>query len=131
MADLDLAKLKIRVSRGDHVHVVYLDTFTLELVTAWLAYRQWRWPNSPNPHLLITSQTAHHPAQPSLSYCGLRASFHKVGILPKRLWSDRVLHEAKHTADPVHLVRLFGIHPHTAIKYVNAAHPDKALPRIR
>jgi hypothetical protein len=26
---------------------------------------------------------------------------------------------------------LFGIHPSTAVKYVNAAHPDKALPSIR
>jgi hypothetical protein len=41
------------------------------------------------------------------------------------------MHEANHTADPVHLIRLFGIHPSTAVKYVNAAHPDKALPRVR
>ncbi len=31
----------------------------------------------------------------------------------------------------VHLIRLFGINPSTAVKYVNAAHPDKALPRVR
>lgn len=40
-------------------------------------------------------------------------------------------YEARETADPVHLVRLFGIHPNIAVKYVHAAHPDKALPRIR
>jgi hypothetical protein len=56
---------------------------------------------------------------------------HQVGLVPKQLWRDRVLHEAHHTADPVHLIRLFGIHPSTAVKYVNAAHPDKALPRVR
>jgi hypothetical protein len=44
---------------------------------------------------------------------------------------DRVLHEAQHAADPVHLIRLFGISTSTAVKYVNAAHPDKALPRWR
>jgi hypothetical protein len=49
-------------------------------------------------------------------------------VVPKALWRDRVLHEAQHTADPVHLIRLFGIHPCTVAKYVNAAHPDKALP---
>jgi hypothetical protein len=38
---------------------------------------------------------------------------------------------AQHTADPVHLIRLFGIRPSTAMKYVNAAHPDKALPGTR
>ncbi|MEU0787463.1 hypothetical protein ABZ341_38725 [Streptomyces sp. NPDC006173] len=32
---------------------------------------------------------------------------------------------------PFRLVRLFGIHPAIAVKYVHAAHPDKALPRIR
>jgi hypothetical protein len=52
-------------------------------------------------------------------------------LVPKQLWRDRVLHEANHTADPVHLIRLVGIHPSTAVKYVNAAHPDKALPRVR
>jgi hypothetical protein len=66
-----------------------------------------------------------------LSYCGLRAAFDQVGLVPKELWRDRVLHEAQHTADPVHLIRLFGIHPSTAVKYVNAAHPDTALPQMR
>ncbi|MFF3215521.1 hypothetical protein ACFYYB_33425 [Streptomyces sp. NPDC002886] len=39
--------------------------------------------------------------------------------------------EARASADPVHLVRPFGIHPSTAVRYVQAAHPDKALPQIR
>ncbi|MEU3317439.1 hypothetical protein ABZ743_32855 [Streptomyces sp. NPDC006662] len=47
------------------------------------------------------------------------------------MWSDRVPDEARQTADPVHLVQLFGIHPGTAVRYVQAAHPDKALPPIR
>jgi hypothetical protein len=52
-------------------------------------------------------------------------------VVPKELWRDRVLHEAQHTADPVHLIGLFDIHPSTAVKYVNAAHPDKALSQMR
>jgi hypothetical protein len=48
-----------------------------------------------------------------------------------QLWRDRVLHEAHCTADPVHLIRLFGIHSSTAVKCVNAAHPSEALPRLR
>ncbi|MDT7710868.1 MAG: hypothetical protein QOG20_6475 [Pseudonocardiales bacterium] len=83
------------------------------------------------PLRFITSHSARHPAQPPLSYCGLRAAFDQIGLIPKQLCSDRVLHEAPHTADPVHLIRLIGIHPSTAVKYVNAAHPDKALPRVR
>lgn len=131
LVGLDLTRLIIRARRGDHVHTVYLDTVTAELTTAWLTERHRCWPTTPNPHLFITNQTAHHPAQPPLSYSGLRAAFNQIGILPGQLWSDRILHEAQHTADPVHLIRLFGIHPHTAVKYVSAAHPDKALARIR
>jgi hypothetical protein len=83
------------------------------------------WPDTTNPHLFITSQSAHQPAQPPLSYCGLRAAFDQVDLVPKELWRDRVLHEAQHTADPVHLIGLFDIHPSTAVKYVNAAHPEQ------
>ncbi|MGY4386719.1 hypothetical protein ACVWXB_000018 [Streptomyces sp. TE12347] len=54
-------------------------------------------------------------------------AFDRTGILPRQMWADRVLDEARETTDPVHLVRVFGIHPHTAVKYVAAAHPDKAL----
>ncbi|WP_157360494.1 site-specific integrase [Amycolatopsis thermoflava] len=108
--DFDLTRLIIRVPRCEHTHTVYLDTLTADLATAWLTERHLRWPTS-NPHLFITSQTAHHPAQPPLSYTGLRAAFDQIGILPRQLWSDRILHEAQHTADPIHLIRLFGIHP--------------------
>ncbi|WP_173862205.1 hypothetical protein [Streptomyces sp. TLI_053] len=52
-------------------------------------------------------------------------------MLPEQLWSDRVLDEARHTADPVHLVRVFGIHTHTAVRCVHAAHREKAPPKIR
>ncbi|MFF3713959.1 hypothetical protein [Streptomyces phaeochromogenes] len=81
--------------------------------------------------LLVTTHSAHHPALPPVSYCALRRAFDQTGITPRQMWSDRVLDEARHTADPVHLVHLFGIHPGTAVRYVHAAHPDKALPAIR
>lgn len=44
---------------------------------------------------------------------------------------DRILDEARHTADPVHLVRVFGITESTAIYYVHAAHPGRqsVIPR--
>ncbi|GAB2792551.1 hypothetical protein [Amycolatopsis magusensis] len=130
LTDLDLPRLRLHLRRSTHVHTVYLDTVTAGLISAWLAERQRRWPRTPNPHLLLSHNTAHHPARPPLSYTGFRAAF-APGILPSQLWADRVLHEAELTADPVHLVRLFGIHPHTAVKYVHAAHPGRALPPIR
>jgi hypothetical protein len=40
---------------------------------------------------------------------------------------DRILDEAHETADPVHLMRVFGIAPDTAMKYVKAAHPHRFI----
>ncbi|MFI1488702.1 hypothetical protein [Streptomyces sp. NPDC020747] len=60
-----------------------------------------------------------------------RAAFDQIGLLPRQVCADCILDEARETADPVHLVGLFGIHPSIAVKCVHAAHPHKALPRIR
>ncbi|MFF8729510.1 hypothetical protein ACF073_23875 [Streptomyces sp. NPDC015171] len=42
-----------------------------------------------------------------------------------------MLDAARQTADPGYLVFPFGIRPVTAVRYVEAAHTDKALPHIR
>jgi hypothetical protein len=42
-----------------------------------------------------------------------------------RLRQDRILDEARQTADPVRLMRLFGVSDTTAMKYVYTAHPDR------
>ncbi|WP_329274106.1 hypothetical protein [Streptomyces sp. NBC_00691] len=131
LADADLVRRVLAVRRGKGVHRVYLDELSADLVADWLRERRRRWPQATNPHLLITSQTYRHPGSPPISYGGTRAAFDQVGLLPRQVWADRVLDEARETADPVRLVRLFGIHPSIAVKYVHAAHPDKALPRIR
>jgi hypothetical protein len=59
------------------------------------------------------------------------AMFEPLGVRPDRLRQDRILDEARHTADPVHLVRVFGINESTAIYYVHAAHPGRqsVIPR--
>ncbi|WP_327695741.1 hypothetical protein [Streptomyces sp. NBC_00459] len=131
LSDPDLARRILTVRRGEHTHCAYLDDLSTGLVADWLRERRRRWPQATNPHLLITSQTYRHPASPQVSYCAMRAAFDQIGLLPRQVWADRILDEARETADPVHLVRLFGIHPSIAVKYVHAAHPDKALPRIR
>jgi hypothetical protein len=48
-----------------------------------------------------------------------------VGLTPSGLRQDRILDEARHTADPVDLMRVFGISDATAMKYVYAAHPER------
>jgi hypothetical protein len=47
------------------------------------------------------------------------------------LRQDRILNEAAESADPLRLMRLFGITEQTAMRYVTAAHPERTakLPR--
>jgi hypothetical protein len=60
-----------------------------------------------------------------VSTFALKKFFTAVGIRPQKLRIDRLLDEAHYTADPVHLMRAFGISATTAIKYVKAAHPER------
>lgn len=130
LTHFDASRASLTVRRHQVVRTVYLDELTLRLIGAWLAERGARWPRTANSHLLITTHTAQHPALPGASSGALRACF-PAGVTPRQLWTDRVLDEARVSEDPVHLVRLFGLHPHTAVRYVHAAHPDKSAPRIR
>ncbi|MYW03544.1 hypothetical protein GT354_35775 [Streptomyces sp. SID3343] len=53
------------------------------------------------------------------------------GLTLSGLRQDRILDEAAETADPLRLMRLFGIAEQTAMRYVTAAHPERTtkLPR--
>jgi hypothetical protein len=51
--------------------------------------------------------------------------FRPLGITPSQLRADRILDEARHTADPVRLMRVFGISDTTAMKYLSTAHPER------
>ncbi|CAL9328039.1 hypothetical protein SUDANB99_05912 [Streptomyces sp. enrichment culture] len=124
--DRPAGRLVVRRRFGDHV--VYLDELTMKLLTDWLRARAERWPRSTNPHLLVTQVTAVDPNGPPVSKDGLRLVFRKLGIQPRRLRIDRLLDEAHETADPVHLMRVFGISDTTALKYVRAAHPHRFGP---
>ncbi|WP_328440559.1 hypothetical protein OHA71_32720 [Streptomyces sp. NBC_00444] len=131
LADHDLARRTLAVRRGEHTHVVHLDDLSTALMADWPRERRRHWPQATDPHLLITSQSYRHPASPQIRYCAMRAAFDQIGLLPRQVRADRILDKARATADPVHLVRIFGIHPSIAVKYVHAAHPDNALLRIR
>jgi hypothetical protein len=121
--DRPAGRLVVRRRFGDHV--VYLDELTMKLLSDWLRERAERWPRSTNPHLLVTQVTVVDPNGPPVSKDGLRLIFRKLGIQPRTLRVDRLLDEAHETADPVHLMRVFGISDTTALKYVRAAHPHR------
>jgi hypothetical protein len=46
-------------------------------------------------------------------------------VSASQLRQDRILDEARHTADPVRLMRVFGICDTTAMKYLYTAHPER------
>jgi hypothetical protein len=129
-ADVDLARGTLEIRRGLLQHTLYLEEFTHRLAAEWLAYRHRRWPASTNPHLLVSQKTALDPDRPAVSISTLR------GVLPKgvtldSLRQDRILNEAFESADPLKLMRLFGITESTAMRYIGAAHPERTakLPR--
>ena len=131
LADLDLPGGRLLVRRSLALHTVYLDDLARALAIAWLRERHRRWPATANPHLLISQQTAAMDTLPPVSSMGMTEIFRPLGLAPSRLRQDRILDEARHTADPVHLIRVFGISATTAMKYVYAAHPERrsTLPR--
>jgi len=123
--DLDLSRGHLLVRRAAGRHTVYLDELSRTLVTSWLRERHRHWPLTGNPHLLITQQTAAADAGPPIALTVMDATFAKLGLSPSKLRQDRILDEARHTADPVHLMRVFGLSAKPAMNYVQAAHPER------
>ena len=71
------------------------------------------------------------PLNPAVAEGTLLRPFKQRGLTMQQVRQDRIRDEASETADPVHLMRLFGITSGTAMKYVTAAHPERTtkLPR--
>jgi integrase len=129
--DLDLAAGRQVVRRGRLRHTLYLEEFTHRLATQWMSERHRRWPSSINPHLLVTQRTALDPEHPFISVEVLRKTFSPLGLTMSQLRQDRILHEARESADPLRLMRLFGIGDGTAMRYIAAAHPEKTARPLR
>ncbi|MGW6695834.1 site-specific integrase [Rhodococcus sp. NPDC054953] len=131
LADLDLARGRLTVRRPGRRHTLWLDTLTHQLAAQWLVERHRRWPVSANPHLLINQQTALNTGHPSISQSSITKAFNPHDLTMEHVRQDRILNEAQHSADPLHLIRLFGISDETAMRYITAAHPERtsALPR--
>jgi hypothetical protein len=69
--------------------------------------------------------------QQSTGLAALSAMVKPFGVTPSALRADRILDEARRTADPIHLMRLFGICDSTALKYVFTAHPERQREVVR
>jgi integrase len=125
LAELDLARGTLTVHRVSGQRLVYLDAFTHRLAAAWLQERRRRWPVSTNPHLLVSRQTAEMNTGQAISTMLISHVFRPLSLTPSALRQDRILDEARQTADPVHLMRVFGITANTAVHYVYTAHPER------
>lgn len=119
------------IDRPHGTHTIFLDVVTYQLVTAWLHERRTRWPVTTNPHLIISHHSAVDERDRPVAVDTIRDRLLPVGLQARALRADRILHEAAVAADPVHLIRLFGISAKTAMRYLQAAHPDRGsvLPR--
>ncbi|MGW0573544.1 hypothetical protein [Streptomyces tauricus] len=128
--DLDLARGTLVIRRGLRRHTLYLEELTHQIAADWLDYRHRRWPASTNPRLLVSQRSALDPDHPAVGKTLLRDDVPQ-GLTLVGLRQDRILNEAAETADPLRLMRLFGITEKTAMHYVTAAHPERTakLPR--
>jgi integrase len=113
--DVDLTARRITIAGHDRP----LDELTYQALVGWLDYRRSRWPNTANPHLLVSQESAlrHGP----VSHTWILNLRRLAGNL-ERLRIDRQLEEALASGgDPLHLAAVFGISETTAVRYaVNA-----------
>jgi integrase len=104
-----------------------LDDLTRQALIDYLAYRRDRWPDTANPHVIITQHTTYETGPISSSRFG--KAFFGLKASPDRLRIDRQLEEALvHGPDPLHLATVFGVSEKTAIRYAAAARQLLATP---
>lgn len=90
--------------------------------------RNRRWPTTANPYLIVTRRTAVDDAHPKAGKGVTTGPFRAIGVPAGKLRQDRILDEARSTADPVGLMRIFGLANQSAVQYVAAARPAEIRP---
>lgn len=116
LIDVDLGNHRLTIAGRDRP----LDALSRQLLLDWLDHRRSRWPNTANPHLLISFCTALGLGPVSATY--LTPALRGLPATIERLRIDRQLEEALTTgADPLHLAAVFGVSDTTAIRYATNA----------
>ncbi|MFB8037256.1 hypothetical protein ACFC5Z_30845 [Streptomyces sp. NPDC056004] len=102
-----------------------LDNYTAEAIGEYLAYRHRRWPNSANPHLLITRNTATTTTAVGTFWMDRLVKELPVGV--DQLRQDRILEEAiANGADPLHLAHVFSPGAKAGLRYTSAVTESEA-----
>ena len=106
-----------------------LDQLTRDAVASYLAYRTRRWPLTANRNLLLSQLSALQDGPVSSWWISERITRWNSTLTGLR--QDRILEEAAATGtrDPMHLASMFGLHPNTAQRYVDAVYGRHALGR--
>lgn len=92
-----------------------------ERLARWLDYRERRWPNSRNPHLLV-----HQRSAPRLLAASTNFPWKQASIRPQALREDRILAEVHATGgDARRISDLFGLDIGSTNRYLDTLeHPD-------
>jgi hypothetical protein len=125
----ELERLQMTDIRDGYLHladrVIPLAEPVKESVSAYLDYRNARWPGTANPHLFITRRTAGRTCPPSISW--VRKT---LAARAQAIREDRILDEANATGGDIRrLCDLFGLSVSGAHRYAaTIEHPDLAHP---
>lgn len=96
-----------------------LDDYTSVAISDYVAYRHDRCPNSTNPHLLISRNTATTTTAVGTFWMNRLVKDLPVGV--ERLRQDRILEEAlANGADPLHLAHVFSLSAKASLRYTSA-----------
>ncbi|MER6065413.1 hypothetical protein ABT167_30435 [Streptomyces sp. NPDC001792] len=80
LEDLDRGRGQLRVRRPGRLdHVACLDELPMDLVTTGITERVERWPDSANPYLMVSRQTAVDDLHPHVSQDVIRTPFQRAG----------------------------------------------------
>ncbi|HEX6681863.1 MAG TPA: hypothetical protein VF062_03675 [Candidatus Limnocylindrales bacterium] len=115
LTDIDLANHRLTLNGAARP----LDQLTGQLLRCWLDYTRNRWPNTANPHLFISKESALGFSPVSHAWIfnlrGLPATLERLRV-------DRQLEEAVASGcDPLHIANVFGVAESTAVRYAHAA----------
>jgi integrase len=118
--DVDLGNRRITIAGNERP----LDDLTYRVLRQWLQHRRTRWPNTANPHLIISFHTALGLGPVSQTYLP------QLPATIERLRIDRQLEEALTSGgDPLHLAAVFGLSDAAAVRWATNARILLSQPR--
>ncbi|MGY5048478.1 hypothetical protein ACWDE0_23115 [Streptomyces sp. 900105755] len=122
--ELPLAAVGFTGGRLGHGNIDHpLNAFTRQAAADYIQLRHSRRPHTRNPHLFLSSQTAHSRTPVTIGW--MQPLLEDLPVTAQRLREDRILEEATVTgADPQHLCAVFDITPDTGLRDTRTFHPD-------